>query len=144
MTAAAGPGSSALATTCDTSVLIPTLLSWHEHHQVARASIGEVGAVPGHVLVETYSVLTRLPAPHRLSPAVVVGVLRRIPVSVLALSADRHLDTLDLLARHDVKGGAVYDGLIAATALEHGSTLLTLDRRAVSTYEVLGARVHVL
>jgi len=37
-------------------------------------------------------------------------------------------------------GGAVYDGLIAATAHHHGARLLTLDQRALSTYRAIGAQ----
>ena len=47
---------------CDTSVLVPALVSWHEAHERARAAIREVSCVPAQVLVECYSVLTRLGA----------------------------------------------------------------------------------
>jgi predicted nucleic acid-binding protein len=36
-------------------------------------------------------------------------------------------------------GGAIYDALIAATASRAGATLLSRDRRAAATYEMLGA-----
>lgn len=52
-------------TALDTSVCVPSLVGWHEHHEPCRLAAAG-GLVPGHVLLETYSVLTRLPAPHRL------------------------------------------------------------------------------
>jgi len=62
-------------TALDSSVVVAALASWHEHHDAALAAVqealsSEAGAiVPGHALVEAYSVLTRLPRPHRLRPA---------------------------------------------------------------------------
>ena len=38
------------------------------------------------------------------------------------------------LASLNIAGGAVCDALVAATAVEHGITLATRDRRAVETY----------
>lgn len=42
------------------------------------------------------------------------------------------------LAELGVIGGAVYDALIATTAVSHGCELLTCDERAVPTYERVG------
>lgn len=41
-----------------------------------------------------------------------------------------------------VAGGATYDGLIALTAAASDATLVTLDRRALSTYALVGADVE--
>jgi predicted nucleic acid-binding protein len=41
-------------------------------------------------------------------------------------------------------GGSVYDALIAATAKHAGAVLHTRDRRAVRTYERIGARFVLL
>ena len=40
-----------------------------------------------------------------------------------------------------LRGGALYDALIAATAREHGATLLSADRRAREAYEAIGVDV---
>jgi len=40
-----------------------------------------------------------------------------------------------------LRGGALYDALIAATAREHGATLLSADRRAQEAYETMGVDV---
>ena len=47
-------------------------------------------------------------------------------------------------AERDIRGGATYDALIAATAREAGARLVTCDRRALSVYERLGVRVQFL
>ena len=63
-----------LAVAVDSSVLVAALLGWHEHHVAAFRVLDAVLAadddlvLPVHALIETYAVLTRLPAPHRLSP----------------------------------------------------------------------------
>jgi predicted nucleic acid-binding protein len=41
------------------------------------------------------------------------------------------------LVAHNVTGGAAYDALVGLTAKVAGATLLTRDRRAVRTYELL-------
>jgi len=38
-----------------------------------------------------------------------------------------------------VGGGAVYDAIVATTARSAGATLLTLDQRALRTYQLVGA-----
>jgi predicted nucleic acid-binding protein len=43
-----------------------------------------------------------------------------------------------------ISGGAVFDALIAMTALDAGATLHTLDVRALPTYERSGARHELL
>lgn len=60
----------------DTSVVVAALLAVHEHHAVAAPYVAALRRestiiVPLPVLVESYSVLTRLPTPLRLDRAVV-------------------------------------------------------------------------
>ena len=125
--------------TCDTSVLIPAFLPWHEHHDVALDAMRKVMAVPAHVLVECYSVLTRLPAPHRLSATIAAELVARVPGEPLVLPAEAYAVTLRRLAEAGIRGGAAYDGLVGATAAAHGRRLVTLDRRALPTYQAVGA-----
>src|ERR1700688_2804826 len=67
--------------TLDTSCMVAAVCAWHEHHTAATAHIeqqlyeGAGVVVTGPALVEAYAVLTRLPAPHRLSPADAWAVL---------------------------------------------------------------------
>ena len=65
--------------TCDTSILVPALIPWHEHHPAALAVARSVQGIPAHVLFETYSVLTRLPAPHRLAARAAAELIARLP-----------------------------------------------------------------
>ena len=83
--------------------------------------------------------LTRLPAPHR-APAELVSTFLddRFGADHLALDAPGHRTLVATLINAGVSGGAAYDGLIAVVAAQHGATLLTLDRRATTTYERLG------
>ena len=130
---------------CDTSVLVPALLASHESHARALRVLldGRVG-IPAHVLAETFSVLTRLPAPHRIGSTDAAAALAQLPGEILPLDPARVIPLIMRLARHGFKGGAIYDGLVADTALQHGRTLLTLDRRALPTYDAVGAAVRWL
>lgn len=131
--------------TCDTSVLVAAVLSWHPEHQVARAALRErVATIPGHALVELYSVLTRLPAPHRLAPEAAAVVVESLPLDVCVLPAEQHRGLMTSLARAGIRGGAVYDALIGATAAHHDLTLLTRDRRARVAYDAVGARYAIV
>jgi hypothetical protein len=49
----------------DTSVIIAAFASWHESHALARRALDEGPSLIVHCALETYSVLTRLPVPHR-------------------------------------------------------------------------------
>ena len=123
----------------DTSVVVAAFASWHEVHDAARAALSADCRLPAHVGTETYSVLTRLPPPHRVSPEVVVSFLEQtFAARWLTLSAVEHAALLREAAGKGVGGGALYDAVIAATARQAGATLLTRDRRATRVYSALG------
>lgn len=124
--------------TCDTSLLVPALVSWHADHRGSRELVSQVTALPAHVVVECYSVLTRLPAPHRLPPEAVARALGGLSVDLLILPPGAYRALMGELGSGDIRGGAVYDALVAATARHHARHLLTRDRRARSTYDALG------
>jgi predicted nucleic acid-binding protein len=91
------------------------------------------------VVVETYSVLTRLPPPRRVPPALARDYLRSaFSFPPVVLSPEGYERLIDLAAAEAISGGALYDAVVAATALEAGMTLLTLDQRALSTYRLVG------
>jgi predicted nucleic acid-binding protein len=120
----------------DTSVVVAGFASWHEGHSSAAAALARKPRVPAHVLVETYSVLTRLPPPHRAPADLVAAFLaERFPEAPLVLPARAHLRLVEQSARVGLAGGAIYDALIAATARHAGATLLTRDQRARSVYD---------
>lgn len=52
----------------DSSVVIAAFATWHEYHVIARKAMTARPRLIAHAAVESYSVLTRLPPPHRASP----------------------------------------------------------------------------
>ncbi len=95
--------------------------------------------------MEAYSVLTRLPPPHRAPAAIAAAFLReRFPGTPLSLPGASHRDLVDLAARAGLIGGAIYDALVAATARRASATLLTRDHRAIPVYEAVGVRYELL
>jgi predicted nucleic acid-binding protein len=131
--------------TADTSVVIPALVAWHERHEDARRAIGSVSRLPGHVLCEVASVLTRLPHGLAVPSSVAVAIMRdAFPAPPLVLDQDGHAQLLDLLAKNQIRGKAVYDALIGVTAATAGAALLTLDQRAIDVYRATGVPVDYL
>lgn len=128
----------------DSSVIIAAFSSWHAQHDSAVMVLADQPHAPAHALAEAYSVLTRLPSPHRAAPGVVYEFL-------VSAFLDRVLDTgasiLERIKEHSaasIAGGAVYDGLIGQAARDVDATLVTLDQRALATYHRLGARVRLI
>ena len=131
--------------TVDTSVVVAAFATWHTDHDVARAALARHPTVIGHVLVETYSVLTRLPEPQRASPVLVANFLSaNFGTESVTLAGSEVAALVARLVTAGVSGGATYDGLIALTAAEHGLVVLTLDRRAVPTYRSCGAAFELI
>lgn len=131
--------------TADTSVVVPSLASWHERHELAAPEVAEVERLPAHVVLESVSVLTRLPGGLAQPLSVAVEVMRlAFPGPLLMLPEGDYRDLFDALVDGGRGGGAVYDGLVAATARNHRATLLSLDRRAAPTYRAIGADVRML
>lgn len=125
--------------TADTSVLVPAFATWHEGHEVCRRAIGEGIRLVAHAALETYSVLTRLPPPHRVSPAAAHAFLDETSTGEwLVLDGSAQSDLLTRLSAESLTGGAVHDALIALTAATAGGTLLTRDGRASRVYQLLG------
>jgi predicted nucleic acid-binding protein len=125
----------------DTSVVVAGFASWHEGHRSASAALARKPQVPAHVLIEAYSVLTRLPAPHRAPADLVAAFLaRRFQEAPLTLPARAHAALLETASRAGIVGGSIYDALIAATAQHAGARLLTRDQRALRVYELVGVR----
>jgi predicted nucleic acid-binding protein len=129
----------------DTSIAIAALLADHPAHEAAADALATCKTTIAHVAAETYSVLTRLPAPHRADATTAATALHeRLPSTFLTLDASNHANAPSRLAAVGISGGATYDGLIALTALEHDLELLSRDRRAARTYRALGTRFQLL
>lgn len=129
----------------DTSVVVAAFATWHEGHAAAAAALSRQPRIPAHVLIECYSVLTRLPPPHRAPGDLVAEFLgQRFKEPPLSLPPRGHTALLDTVARAGLAGGAIYDALIAATARHAGATLLTRDRRARVVYERIGVDYQLI
>ncbi|MGH3739273.1 MAG: type II toxin-antitoxin system VapC family toxin [Micromonosporaceae bacterium] len=129
----------------DSSVVIAAFASWHEYHAIARKALARHPRLIAHAAVEAYSVLTRLPPPHRAQPEIVHSfITERFTEPFLTLSENGYQELLAMVTSGRVLGGHVYDAMIAFTAAEHQATLLSLDRRAAPTYEAVGAGVEDL
>lgn len=129
----------------DTSVAVALVLADHDHHEATSAALaGRDLGLGGHAAFETFSVLSRLPTPARRSPATVGRIL------VTSFPHSRFLDApatqrlLASLGALGIAGGAIYDALVGAAAVEHGCALASRDRRALSTYRALAVRVELL
>jgi predicted nucleic acid-binding protein len=132
-------------TAADTSVVVAAFASWHERHDAARRALDSGPRLIEHCALETYSVLTRLPAPHRAAGDLVREFLAaRFSDPLLRLSPRAFRDFLLALPTFAVTGGAAYDALVAATAADHDAELISCDRRAAVVYERYRVRTHLL
>jgi predicted nucleic acid-binding protein len=131
-------------TAIDSSVLIPAVAPWHAEHERADRVLESVTDLRmiGHVMAETYSWLTR--NRPRTTPAVAARLLRSFPGPPLTLSPGGQVDMLELAGARGIMGGAIYDALIAATALEADARLLSRDERASRIYEAVGVRFELI
>jgi predicted nucleic acid-binding protein len=129
----------------DTSVAVALLVGDHQHHAaVAQSLAGMQLGLPGHAAFETFSVLTRLPAPLRRTAAAAGRLLHGNFPHTAFLSESGSADLFTRLAKLGITGGAVYDALVGATAAEHGLPLVTRDLRAVDTYRALDVDVELI
>jgi predicted nucleic acid-binding protein len=128
----------------DSSVVIAALAPWHEAHRPARSALSEDNArLPAHVAFETTSALSRMPEGRRIAPTVVLEALERgYAQPWLSMDAKGLRDALQRAVEAGVRGGAIYDALIAATAAAHGAEVLSADRRALPTYQAMGVSVR--
>jgi predicted nucleic acid-binding protein len=98
-----------------------------------------------HVAFETTAALSRMPQGQRLAPATVLEWLeRRFPAEWISLPAAASQNALRAAIAQGIRGGALYDALIGATAAHHGHQLLSADRRAAKTYAALNVDVVFL
>ncbi|WP_370325076.1 type II toxin-antitoxin system VapC family toxin [Euzebya sp.] len=122
----------------DTSVAVPLVVSDHEDHAEVRDGLrGRTLGLAGHAAFETYSVLTRLPAPLRRSPSATQRLLTANFPATRFLDEGATAALRERLAHLGIAGGAVYDALVGATALHHRLPLVTRDHRATGTYRKL-------
>lgn len=128
----------------DTSVIVAAAQSWNPANGIAREALTGCRRAISHTLLETYSVLTRSPSPFRIDAETAHAWLSAQFTTEVSLPANSHLETLSRLHSLRISGGAVYDGIIALTASSLRATLLTLDKRASTTYVKCGVKFQLL
>ena len=129
----------------DTSAAIALMVEDHDAHVATLDAVrGRKLGLAGHAWFETYSVLTRLPAGLRRSPA---DALRLLVGNFPASRFLGEAETADLgaeLVGLGVSGGAVYDALVGAAARQHRLPLVSKDARARPMYEALGVEIELI
>ena len=133
--------------------MVAAVCGWHEHHVSAREEIErrlrrtEAMIVAAPALVEAYSVLTRLPPPHRLAPADAVAVLDASfmrAARIVTLNGGAYRRLLREAPASGIAGGRVYDAVIAACVLTARETaLLTFNAAHFRLFEASGLEVVV-
>lgn len=109
------------------------MCSWHQFHTDAIREINKhlsrreklILAAPA--LVESYSVLTRLPSPHRLAPEIAGWLLREnysLRYDTVTLDARRYENVIEHAAQSQIAGGAIYDLVILECARSSGARIL--------------------
>ncbi len=135
---------------CDTSVLVPAIISGHPNHSLAFPCLAMAkqkdvqGYLSTHSSAELYSVMIRLPNPLKVSPeearAVIFDLLESLtPVSV---SADGYKTLIENAASHQLVSGIIFDAIIAQAALVAGvERLATLNPK---DFNRLGSKISRL
>ena len=129
----------------DSSVAIAAFGEWHRLNAPACTVLDAGAALPAHAMLETYSVLTGFPPPHRGAPQIVAEWINDRFSTVLPSPEPDALRSMVLeLAAAGRSGASVYDALIGLTARLAGASLVTADDRALRTYELVGVEVRPL
>ena len=130
-------GSEVIRTALDTSVVVPALLDWHDHHARALAAVvewrgaGRRLVVPIPALIQSYSVMTRLPRRWRVTPDTARSLLSNAfaaGADLVAQNGDAAWSLFDRVVSKGVAGGGIHDADILACAERAGAKrLLTLN-----------------
>jgi predicted nucleic acid-binding protein len=133
--------------------MFASLSIWHQHHERAATEIerrlnqGEAMAIAAPALVEMYSVLTRLPQPRRLPSNTALTLIEDNFVSrgtIIALDNIAYRALLRQAVTGDIRGGQIYDAVIAACArAANVTTLLTFNERHFRRYADQGLAIVV-
>ena len=129
----------------DTSVLIPTFLEDHEHHESSLRAFLKAdrrsACCAAHSLAEVYATLTRLPGRHRLSGEQVLLFLENIRerLALVTLDHEEYFAAVRQAAAAGIVGGAVYDAILAHCALKsHAEIIYTWN---VKHFEQMGPEI---
>ena len=134
----------------DATILVASVIAWHERHRAASAAIEAALArkslvIPAPALIETYAILTRLPAQHRLPHADAFHLLRS-SFSSARIASPKTRDAWSALRRWSVGGIGgtdAHDAQIVEIAKDAGAKLLLsfrrveLERLAIAGIEIV-------
>ncbi len=133
----------------DASILVAAVVAWHERHEVASGAVEAALArkaliVPSPALIESYAILTRLPAQHRLAHADAFHLLRS-SFNGARIAGPKTRDTWSDLRKWSVVpagGNDVFDALVLETAIDAGAkTLLTFRRTDLERLGIGGIEI---
>jgi predicted nucleic acid-binding protein len=114
----------------DTNVLVAACVADHEHHARALPVVQAIhagraeGFVSAHSLLETHSILTRLPRAPRISSMQASRLIADNIVkyfSVVALTGGEYAELSLQLGQNNIVGGKTYDALHLACAEKCGA-----------------------
>lgn len=130
----------------DSSVAVPLVLANHPDLEIIAAWARDKPKLylSGHALAETYSIITRLRVPFRVSAEVARSVIDASFAGTIYPKASTLRKLHRIFAEVGISEGAVYDGLVALAALDNGATLVTRDIRASATYDALGVTTEII
>ncbi len=84
-----------------------------------------------------------MPEGRRIAATVVFEALQRgFAKPWLMMDGEALREALRTAVEAGVRSGALYDALIAATAVAHDAEVLSADQRALPTYRAMGASVQ--
>ena len=134
----------------DATVTVAAVVGWHERHKEASAAIESALArralvLPAQVLTESYAVLTRLPAQHRLAHADAFHLLRS-SFGTARVAGLRTRDTWSLIRRWSVDaigGSDAYDAMLIDAARQAGAKMLLTFRR-VELERIAGTGIEIV
>ncbi|MBK8258522.1 MAG: PIN domain-containing protein [Polyangiaceae bacterium] len=113
----------------DSSVIIAGTHDMHPHHRRAIVWIDAVierrltGMITWHALAEIWSVLTRMPAPARLSPEQAMRVVRQLRgvFELVQLEPSTYTEALERCTNRGFHSGVVFDALHLVCAEHAGA-----------------------
>ncbi len=114
----------------DTSALIPVFMEEHQHHEPSLAAFAAAdkkrGSCAAHSLAELYSVFTRLPGRHRLSPEQVLLFVGEIEerLTLISLDSREYSASIRSAVAAGIVGGILYDALLARCARKAGAEVI--------------------
>ncbi len=125
----------------DTSVAVPALDAGHAAHEACLGAVRSLRpSLAGHAAFETYSVLTRMPGGLAVDAPSAAALLDLVFPETAWLTGRQVADLRRRLGPLGIAGGAVYDAIVGEAARRHDLVLLTRDRRAEPTYDLVGVR----